>query len=213
MIIKSAEFVKSAPEVAQCPRSGLPEIAFVGRSNVGKSSLINGLLNRRRLARTSSTPGRTQLLNFFVINQLFLFADLPGYGYARVPAAIRRSWGPMVQNYLTRRDNLRGVVLILDIRRTPGQEEQRLMDWFRQIKKPCISVLTKADKVSRNRRQGRHRQVAADLGIDPRQLLLFSAKSGQGKDALWKNINALIQDKAEDAHWAASQDDTYVADV
>lgn len=210
MIIKSAEFVKSAPNVAQCPPGDLPEIAFVGRSNVGKSSLINVLLNRRRLARTSNTPGRTQLLNFFVINQGFMFADLPGYGYAKVPAAVRRTWQPMVQNYLTRRDNLRGVVLILDIRRTPGVEEHRLMDWFRQQQRPCIAVLTKADKISRSRRQGRHRQVAADLGIDPGQLLLFSAKSRQGKEVLWKQITALVQEKET---LLPSEENAHAADV
>lgn len=200
MIIKSAEFVKSAPDVDRCPPGDLPEIAFVGRSNVGKSSLINVLVNRRRLARTSNTPGRTQLLNLFVINDRFMFADLPGYGYARVPAAVRKTWQPMVQNYLTRRDSLRGVVLILDIRRTPGPEELRLMDWFRQLQRPCITVLTKADKVSRSKRAGKHRQVADDLGIDPARLLLFSAQTRQGKDELWRRIGELVRtNPAEDS--------------
>jgi GTP-binding protein len=193
MIVKSAEFIKSAPNVDQCPPGDLPEIAFVGRSNVGKSSLINVLVNRRRLARTSNTPGRTQLLNLFVINDRFMFADLPGYGYARVPASVKKTWQPMVQNYLTRRDNLRGVVLILDIRRTPGPEELRLMDWFRQLQRPCIAVLTNADKVSRSKRAGRHRQVAADLGIAPADLLLFSARTRQGKDELWRRIGELLR--------------------
>ena len=205
MIVKSAEFVKSAPDVDQCPPGDLPEIAFVGRSNVGKSSLINVLVNRRRLARTSSTPGRTQLLNFFPINDRFLFADLPGYGYAKVPAAVKRTWQPMVQNYLTRRDNLRGVVLILDIRRTPGPDELRLLDWFRRRQRPCIAVLTKADKLSRAKAAARHRRVAADLGLDPSQLLLFSARTRQGKDALWRRITELVaatldDDAREEAH-------------
>ncbi len=206
MIVKSAEFVKSAPNVDQCPPGDLPEIAFVGRSNVGKSSLINVLVNRRRLARTSGTPGRTQLLNFFRINDRFLFADLPGYGYAKVPAAVKKTWQPMVQNYLTRRDNLRGVVLILDIRRTPGPDERRLLDWFQRRQRPCIAVLTKADKLSRAKAAARHRQVAADLGLAPEELLLFSSKTRQGKDALWRRIGELVGENPADEKGEAAHD-------
>ncbi len=192
MIIKSAEFVTSAPGIAQCPPDDLPEIAFVGRSNVGKSSLINRLLNRRRLARTSSTPGRTQLLNFFLINGAFRFADLPGYGYARVPASVRRQWGPMIEGYLSGRANLRAIVLIMDIRRTPEAQERYLMDWFRQLQRSCVAVLTKTDKLKRSRLAGRRQAAAAALDCSLQEMVLFSAKSGQGKDDIWCRIQSLL---------------------
>jgi len=121
MIIKSAEFVTSAVKPAQYPPADMPEIAFAGRSNVGKSSLINSLVNRKRLVKISTTPGRTQLVNFFAINRAVTFVDLPGYGYARVPLPIKKTWGPMVETYLKDRENLKGVVLLMDMRRMPRQ--------------------------------------------------------------------------------------------
>ena len=130
MKITSAEFVTSATKPSQYPPEGLPEIAFAGRSNVGKSSLINVLVNRKRLVKTSSTPGRTQLVNFFDINDSINFVDLPGYGYAKVPASVRKKWGPMIETYLSGRNTLKGVVVIMDIRRTPREEEQNLIDWL-----------------------------------------------------------------------------------
>ena len=130
MIIKSAEFVTSAVKPSQYPPELLPEMAFSGRSNVGKSSLINKLVNRRHLVKTSRTPGRTQLINFFDINEAFTFVDLPGYGYAKVPAAVQKKWGPMIETYLSGRKTLRGVVSLMDIRRQPGVEERNLADWL-----------------------------------------------------------------------------------
>src|SRR5512142_71420 len=131
LIIKSTEFIKSATKPANYPVASLPEIAFAGRSNVGKSSLINVLVNRKNLVRTSSTPGRTQLINFFTVNGEFTLVDLPGYGFAKVPLSVKKGWGPMVETYLSTRENLRGVVLILDIRRVPGAEERQMLDWLR----------------------------------------------------------------------------------
>ena len=128
MIIKSAKFVKSAAKSSQYPPAILPEIAFAGRSNVGKSSLINILINRKHLVKTSSTPGRTQLINFFVINETFSFVDLPGYGYARVPKSVKKNWGPMIETYFSTRETLKGVVFIMDIRRMPDQKELNLID-------------------------------------------------------------------------------------
>ncbi len=149
MKITSAEFVTSATKPSQYPTEGLPEIAFAGRSNVGKSSLINVLVNRKRLVKTSSTPGRTQLVNFFDINDYITFVDLPGYGYAKVPASVRKKWGPMIETYLSGRNTLKGVVVILDIRRTPREEEHNLIEWLEHYAIPSILVLTKTDKLSK----------------------------------------------------------------
>lgn len=188
MIIKHAEFIKSAVKPNQYPESELPEIAFAGRSNVGKSSLINVLLNRKNLVRTSSTPGRTQLLNFFNVNDLFTLVDLPGYGYAKVPLAVKREWGPMMETYLSRRSNLRGVVLILDVRRTPGEEELQMLQWLRSYSIPPILVVTKCDKVSRNERAKQSAAIAAALGVKREEFTFFSALSREGKEQVWERI-------------------------
>jgi len=196
MMIKSAEFVTSAVKPSQYPPAELPEIAFSGRSNVGKSSLINTLVNRKRLVKTSSTPGRTQLLNFFNINEKFCFVDLPGYGYARVPKSVQKNWGPMIEAYLSGRKTLQGVILILDIRRVPRQEEFDLIHWLNDYGIACIPVLTKTDKLSKNK-QGRQVSVIAEtLGVVKEDLILFSAKSRQGKDAVWRAIEGLIDNEA-----------------
>ncbi len=130
MIVKSADFVTSAVKPSQYPEALHPEAAFAGRSNVGKSSLINTLVNRKRLVKTSATPGRTQLINFFTVNDRLSLVDLPGYGYAKVPASVRRKWGPMIETYLKGRETLKAVVLIMDVRRIPGIEEQNFIDWL-----------------------------------------------------------------------------------
>ena len=192
MIIKAAEFVKSAVKSKHYPAAELPEVAFAGRSNVGKSSLINTLLNRKSLVKTSKTPGRTQLINFFLINKVFSFVDLPGYGYAKVPASVRRSWGPMIETYLATRQALRGVVLIMDIRRTPGLQETNFIDWLHAYNNPCILILTKVDKLSKTNRIKQHRANAEALGVDADDLILFSAKSRLGKDAVWNSVEQLI---------------------
>ena len=153
MNIKSAEFVTSATKPSQYPAAGLPEIAFAGRSNVGKSSLINVLVNRKHLVKTSSTPGRTQMINFFDINGNLTFVDLPGYGYARVPEAVQKKWGPMIETYLSGRRTLKAVVVIMDIRRTPREEEQNLIAWLKHYSIAKILVLTKADKLSKTKQK------------------------------------------------------------
>ncbi len=192
MKIKSAEFITSAVKPSQYPPTDLPEIAFAGRSNVGKSSLINTLINRKRLVKTSSTPGRTQLINFFLINKKFSFVDLPGYGYAKVPAAVQKNWGPMIETYLTFRKTLKGVVLIMDLRRIPGKYESDIMDWLYHYNIPAILVLTKADKLSKTKQIKQHLLISQALSIDMNYLILFSAKSRQGKDDVWNAVERLL---------------------
>ena len=192
MHVKSAEFITSAVKADQYPPPDYPEVAFAGRSNVGKSSLINKLVNRKRLVKTSSTPGRTQLINFFLINEALSLVDLPGYGYAKVPAAVKKQWGPMVETYIANRPSLKAVVLLMDLRRTPRVEEFHLMDWLHDHQVPTILVLTKADKLSKTKQQKQCRNAAETLGVDMDDLLLFSAKSGKGKEALWELIEQVL---------------------
>lgn len=192
MIIKSAEFVTSAVKPSQYPPAVLPEIAFAGRSNVGKSSLINTLVNRKRLVKTSSTPGRTQLINFFNINEEFSFVDIPGYGYAKVPQSVKKTWGPMIETYITTRKTIKGVVLIMDIRRIPRLEEMNMLDWLNHYDIPSVPVLTKSDKLSKTRQQKQLREIANTLSADKNNLILFSAKSRQGKDEVWGAVKNLI---------------------
>ncbi|MBW2245987.1 MAG: YihA family ribosome biogenesis GTP-binding protein [Deltaproteobacteria bacterium] len=192
MIIKSAEFVKSAVKPAQYPDAVLPEFAFTGRSNVGKSSLINTLVNRKRLVKTSATPGRTQLINFFLINKMFSFVDLPGFGYAKVPASVRKKWGPMIETYLSTRKTLKGVALIMDVRRIPGIQDLNFIEWLYYYNIPGILILTKADKLSKTKRLTQQATIAKALSVDKNDLVLFSAKSRLGKDVVWDAIEGLI---------------------
>ncbi len=190
MKITSAEFLKSAFQESDWPREARPEIAFMGRSNVGKSSVINSLLNTRGLARTSNTPGRTQSLNFFDINDSFRFVDLPGFGYARVPKSLRAGWGEMVTSYLAKRQQLVLSIQLVDSRHEPTTLDLQLHDWLEHSAKPRLIVATKSDKLSNNdlkKSLERARRVfkAADV-------IAFSAKSGHGRTELWRTIeNAL----------------------
>lgn len=193
MKVLSAEFVLSAKEPAHYPPAVLPEIAFAGRSNVGKSSLINALVKRKGLARTSNTPGRTQEINFFSVNNKLYFIDLPGYGFAKVPEKMRKNWGPMIETYLSQRQTLRLVVLILDVRRDPSEEDRQLIGWLQFYRLPFFIVLTKIDKVSRNQLGLRQRQICGGLGLSSATpLISFSAKTGEGKDLLWREISKAV---------------------
>ena len=192
MLIKSTEFITSAVKPSQYPPGGLPEIAFAGRSNVGKSSLINTLLNRKRLVKTSSTPGRTRLINFFNINDKFCFVDIPGYGYAKVPAAVKKKWGPMIETYILKRETLKGVVVILDIRRTPGPEDIGMIEWLKHHHISTILVQTKADKLSKGKQNKQKKIIADTLSMNQEDLIRFSAKSRLGKERVWKAIENLI---------------------
>ncbi len=187
MKILSAEFVVSAPGPKQFPVDRRPQIAFAGRSNVGKSSIINALLHRKGLVKTSQTPGKTQLINFFIINGDFYFVDLPGYGYARVPHSVIDTWAPMIEGYLKGSSALRAVVVLLDSRREPDERDMRLIEWLRQYDIPAIFALTKADKLNRQEAVRAQREIQARLKLD--QLpLLSSSKSGEGVGSLWGAI-------------------------
>jgi GTP-binding protein len=186
MKILSAEFVISAAVPRQFPSDNKPQIAFAGRSNVGKSSIINSLLHRKKLVKTSATPGKTQLINFFIINGQFYFVDLPGYGYARAPQAVTDTWAPMIEGYLKNSPDLRAVVVLLDVRREPDERDIRLLDRLRQYDIPAICVLTKADKLSRQESEQARRNVMESLELS--DLLLTSARDGQGIKVLWSEI-------------------------
>ena len=193
MIIRSATFVKSAARAQHYPEQSLPEVAFAGRSNVGKSSMVNVLVNRKGLVRTSSTPGRTQLINFFDINGELGLVDLPGYGFARVPVAVKRQWGPMVRTYLESRENLRAVVFILDIRRTPNAEDLQLLDWLEEFGIPTIPVITKIDKVGKTQRSANLKTICEATGLPRDAFTLFSATSREGRDEVWERIHAALE--------------------
>lgn len=190
MKITSAEFVKSAFAEQDWPRDPLPEIAFLGRSNVGKSSLINSLLGVKGLARTSSTPGRTQALNFFLLNKRFRFVDLPGYGYARAPQEVRATWGEMVTSYLAKRDQLVLSIHIVDSRHEPTKLDMQLREWLQHYTKPLLTITTKSDKLSANELRKSVARARSVLGDG--NFTVYSAVTGRGRDEVWRAIEAAI---------------------
>lgn len=193
MKIHSAEFIKSAFEQAHWTDDGLPEISFLGRSNVGKSSLINSLLGRKGLARTSNTPGRTQSINFFLINERFYFVDLPGYGYARVSKTMRQDWGVMAEEYLSGRDDLKLSIQLIDARHKPTKLDDQLNEWLVFNQKNHIVVATKADKLSTNNLNKSLKEIKATFRKS--RIIAYSSVSGLGKDAVWQEINDALEKK------------------
>ena len=194
MQIKSASYVISAPGPKQYPEGELPEVAFAGRSNVGKSSLINRLVNRKALARTSGVPGKTQYLNFFLLNDALHFVDFPGYGFARVSKDVKAQWGKMIEGYLKNRELLRAVVHIIDIRHAPSRDDVLMHNWLKEYQIPTILVMTKADKISRGKWQNHAKLIRQTLQPSPDTTsVIFSAETGQGKDQLWEIIEDMIK--------------------
>lgn len=194
MKISSAEYVGSAVDMQGFPNSGLPEVGFAGRSNVGKSSLINCLVGMKRLSHTSSTPGRTRCLNFFLINSSFYFVDFPGYGYAKVSKKVRSSFRALIELYLSYRPQLRGVLVILDGRHAAMDSDLMLKDWLMQKGLPYQIVLTKMDKVPRREWAEVQGRAASSLGCEKGSIILFSAVSGDGKKQIWQAIGDMLRD-------------------
>lgn len=191
MKISSAEFVKSAFNKSHWPQDGLPEISFLGRSNVGKSSLINSLLQRKGLARTSNTPGRTQSINYFLINESFYFVDLPGYGFARVSKSMRSDWGEMAEEYLTEREELALSIQLVDSRHEPSALDMQLHEWLVFNNKQHLVVATKSDKLSANLLQ---KQLTSIRQIMKGSIVLgYSASTGKGKDGVWSEIETALK--------------------
>jgi GTP-binding protein len=188
--ISSARFVKSATRPAEFPRDQRPEIAFCGRSNIGKSSLLNTLTKAHGLARTSSSPGRTQTINFFLIDERFYFVDLPGYGYAKVPKAIKESMGAMIEDYLQDRNQLKLALMLVDSRMAPAESDMTMKHWLDHQRIPNAVVLTKTDKISRNQLNQALRTSAQTLNT--KEIIPFSAVTGSGRDLILTRIEAAI---------------------
>jgi GTP-binding protein len=204
MKILSAEFITSCTEPGQFPQEPLPEVAFVGRSNVGKSSLINSLLGRKSLAKVSGTPGKTRLVNFFLVTttdpalKRFYVVDLPGYGYAKAAKSLRAQWGPMIEQYFAERASLCGVLLLVDARRTEGQDETAYV-WLRELGRPPVVVATKIDKFTRGARQGQLAAIRTALGLpEAVPLVPYSSESHEGRDELWQLIRKQVETMGRD---------------
>lgn len=189
MKITAAEFVISAVGPKQYPEDGLPEIALVGRSNVGKSSLLNKMMNRKALARTSQKPGKTQTLNYFRVNNMIYFVDFPGYGYAKVAKTMRHQWGKMIEGYLRNRKELKFIIQLIDLRHPPSKDDVSMYEWCKELGLPTVIVTTKADKISRGRWQQHLKVIREALHLrETDSMILFSSETGQGRDELWKEI-------------------------
>lgn len=193
MKINSAEIVISAVKPDQYPSEALPEFALAGRSNVGKSSFINKMLNRKNLARTSSKPGKTQTLNFYLINEAFHFVDVPGYGYAKVSKSERAAWGEIIETYFTSREQLKAVILIVDFRHEPTEDDVMMYDFLKHYEIPCIVIATKADKIPKGKWQKHLKITKEKLNLDQNdQIVIFSSETGEGKEKAWSIIESYM---------------------
>ena len=193
LVIRSLEFLGGMATVGGWrPEAGLPEIAFAGRSNVGKSSLLNRLVHRKKFARVSNTPGRTREINFFKVNDRFVLVDLPGYGYARISKERRAEWKPLIESYLRSSRDLRGIVQLLDVRHEPTADDRRMLDFLGELGIPAVVVLTKIDKLTPAQRASRIAELASELSLDDDQLIPFSAVTGDGRNDLAEAVEALL---------------------
>jgi GTP-binding protein len=198
MKVNEAQFIISAVGPSQYPNDALPEIALAGRSNVGKSSLINRLIQRKNLARTSSQPGKTQTLNYYLINTDLYFVDLPGYGYAKVSKTKREVWGKFIEDYLLKREEIKLLLLLVDLRHPPSKDDIGMYEWLKHVDVPICVVATKADKIPKSKWQKHLKIVREALIFDPSdRLIIFSSETGLGKDDLWQVIMDAIQDVEE----------------
>lgn len=188
MIIKEVTFLDSVFSISRLPAADRPEIAFAGRSNVGKSSLLNRLINRRNLVKVSARPGKTQSLNYYVVDDTIYLVDLPGYGYAKVDKGLQEKWEQLIASYLEMRATLRCVVVIIDIRHALKELDRLLVEWLRERGIPLLLVYTKIDKLSRNEQHRQARQLDAGLGLAAADRILFSAKTGDGRDQLMAKL-------------------------
>ena len=192
----NAEILISAANKSHYPQDDIPEIALAGRSNVGKSSFINTLLNRKNLARTSGKPGKTQLLNFFNIDDKLRFVDVPGYGYAKVSKTERAKWGKMIEEYLTSRENLRAVVSLVDLRHDPSVDDVQMYEFLKYYEIPVILVATKADKIPRGKWNKHESAIKKKLNFDPNDdFILFSSVDKTGMEASWNSILDKVAEK------------------
>jgi GTP-binding protein len=194
LVIRNVEFIGGMAEKhGWRPESSLPEVAFAGRSNVGKSSLLNALVRRKSFARVSRTPGRTREINFFRVNNTFVLVDLPGYGYARISKTKKAEWRPMIESYLRRTSQLRGIVLLLDIRREPSEDDRAMLDFLSELGVPTIVALTKADKLTKADARAKVADVSRMLALEPDQVIQFSTQTGEGRMELLEAIAQLVE--------------------
>ena len=193
LVIRSLEFLGGMASVdGWRPESTLPEIAFAGRSNVGKSSLLNRLIHRKKFARVSNTPGRTREVNFFRVNDAFILVDLPGYGYARVSKEQRAEWRPLIEGFIRRSAQLRGIVLLIDVRHDPTKDDRMMLDFLSEVGVPTVVVLTKIDKLTAKQRIVQTAAIARDLALDAEQVIAFSAVTGEGRNDLAEAVEQLL---------------------
>jgi GTP-binding protein len=201
LIVRELEFLGGmASPRGWRPETTLPEVAFAGRSNVGKSSLINALLRRSKAARVSNTPGRTREINFFKVNDQFVLVDLPGYGYARIAKERKAEWKPMIEGYLQSTPNLRGIVQLLDVRHDPTKEDLQMFDFLATVGVPTMVVMTKTDKLSKAEAAKRITAITASLGLEDDQVIPFSSVTGLGRDDLAESVVSLIAASNDAAH-------------
>ncbi|MBC8542022.1 ribosome biogenesis GTP-binding protein YihA/YsxC [Bianquea renquensis] len=194
MIVNTVSLETVAGMASQIPDTKLPEVAFVGKSNVGKSSLINTLVGRKALARTSSAPGKTRTINFYNVEDLLYFVDLPGYGYAKASKQEQERWGKVIESYLTRRSQLKLLLFLVDIRHEPGANDRQMMEWIRYYQFDPIIIGTKSDKIKRSQIQRQVAVLAKSLGVEDRSRIIpFSALDKSGRDAVWDQIEAALR--------------------